>query len=87
MKVWVLNGPNLGRLDLRDHSIYGDISFKDLVEFCVAKGKELGLQVEVIVKPRLFIGYMRPRTSKFLLHLIQLPSHIIHMQSEMLWRC
>ena len=47
MKVWVLNGPNLGRLDLRDHSIYGDISFKDLVEFCVAKGKELGLQVEV----------------------------------------
>ena len=47
MKVWVLNGPNLVRLDLRDHSIYGDISFKELVEFCVAKGKELGLQVEV----------------------------------------
>ena len=47
MKIWVLNGPNLGRLDLRDHSIYGDISFKDLVDFCVAKGAELGLQVEV----------------------------------------
>jgi 3-dehydroquinate dehydratase II len=47
MKIWVLNGPNLGRLDLRDHSIYGDISFKDLVEFCVKTGKDLGLDVEV----------------------------------------
>ncbi|NBR93459.1 MAG: 3-dehydroquinate dehydratase [Actinobacteria bacterium] len=47
MKIWVLNGPNLGRLDLRDHSMYGDISFKDLVEFCVSTGKDLGLDVEV----------------------------------------
>lgn len=47
MKIWVLNGPNLGRLDLRDHAIYGDISFKDLVEFCVTTGKTLGLEVEV----------------------------------------
>ena len=47
MKIWVLNGPNLGRLDLRDHSIYGDISFKDLVKFCVKTGKDLGLDVEV----------------------------------------
>lgn len=47
MKIWVLNGPNLGRLDLRDHAIYGDISFKDLVEFCVMTGKTLGLEVEV----------------------------------------
>lgn len=47
MKIWVLNGPNLGRLDLRDHSMYGDISFEDLVEFCVSTGKDLGLDVEV----------------------------------------
>jgi 3-dehydroquinate dehydratase-2 len=47
MKVWVLNGPNLGRLDLRDHSIYGDITFKVLSEFCVSTGKDLGLDVEV----------------------------------------
>lgn len=47
MKIWVLNGPNLGRLDLRDHSIYGDISFSDLSDFCVATGKSLGLDVEV----------------------------------------
>ena len=47
MKTWVLNGPNLGRLDLRDHSIYGDITFNDLREFCIKTGKELGLEVEV----------------------------------------
>lgn len=47
MKIWVLNGPNLGRLDLRDHNIYGDITFKDLVDFCVSCGKSLGLDVEV----------------------------------------
>lgn len=47
MKIWVLNGPNLGRLDLRDHSIYGDISFKDLSDFCIQTGKTLGLDVEV----------------------------------------
>jgi len=27
--------------------MYGDISFKDLVEFCVSTGKDLGLDVEV----------------------------------------
>lgn len=47
MKIWVLNGPNLGRLDLRDHAIYGDISFKDLSDFCVQTGKTLGLDVDV----------------------------------------
>lgn len=47
MKIWVINGPNLGRLDLRDHAIYGDISFTDLVEFCVTTGKTFGLEVEV----------------------------------------
>ena len=47
MKIWVLNGPNLCRLDLRDHNIYGDITFKDLVDFCVNCGKSLGLDVEV----------------------------------------
>jgi 3-dehydroquinate dehydratase-2 len=47
MKVWVLNGPNLGRLDLRDHSIYGDISFRDLTDFCITTGKSLGLDVDV----------------------------------------
>ena len=47
MNLWVINGPNLGRLDLRDHSIYGDITFKDLSDFCVKTGKSLGFDVQV----------------------------------------
>ncbi|MTA25106.1 MAG: type II 3-dehydroquinate dehydratase, partial [Actinobacteria bacterium] len=30
MKILVLNGPNLGRLDLRDSNIYGDLDFASL---------------------------------------------------------
>lgn len=47
MKVLVLNGPNLGRLDLRDSSIYGDMNFQGLSEFVIAEGKVLGLDCDV----------------------------------------
>ena len=47
MKVLVLNGPNLGRLDLRDSSIYGDMNFQGLSEFVIAEGKALGLDCDV----------------------------------------
>jgi len=33
MKVLVLNGPNLGRLDIRDSSMYGDLTYPQLVDF------------------------------------------------------
>jgi 3-dehydroquinate dehydratase-2 len=47
MKVLVLNGPNLGRLDLRDSSIYGDMNIEGLSEFVVSEGKKLGLECDV----------------------------------------
>jgi 3-dehydroquinate dehydratase-2 len=47
MKVLVINGPNLGRLDLRDHAIYGDITFDGLRDFCISTGQSLGIEVEV----------------------------------------
>jgi 3-dehydroquinate dehydratase-2 len=47
MNIWVINGPNLGRLDLRDSATYGDISYADLVSFCEKTGKELGHAVSV----------------------------------------
>ncbi|GAA5201940.1 type II 3-dehydroquinate dehydratase [Rugosimonospora acidiphila] len=47
MKVYVLNGPNLGRLGLREPSVYGSTTYADLVADCVRNGKELGLDVEV----------------------------------------
>ena len=47
MKVYVLNGPNLGRLGRRQTDVYGLTSYADLAEGCVRAGKELGLDVEV----------------------------------------
>ena len=46
-KVYVLNGPNLGRLGTRQTDVYGLTSYVELAERCVAAGKELGLDVEV----------------------------------------
>jgi 3-dehydroquinate dehydratase-2 len=45
--VWVLNGPNLGRLGSREPDVYGATSYADLVQECKSLGAELGLAVEV----------------------------------------
>ncbi|MGC4875507.1 type II 3-dehydroquinate dehydratase [Micromonospora sp. DT43] len=47
MKVYVLNGPNLGRLGTREPAVYGSTSYADLVTLCEATGRELGLDVTV----------------------------------------
>ncbi|MET7880274.1 type II 3-dehydroquinate dehydratase [Micromonospora profundi] len=47
MKVYVLNGPNLGRLGTREPAVYGSTSYADLVALCEATGRELGLDVTV----------------------------------------
>ena len=47
MKVYVLNGPNLGRLGTRQVDVYGVTSYADLVAMCERVGKELGLDVVV----------------------------------------
>ena len=46
-QVWVLNGPNLGRLGTREPAIYGTATHGDLESACVSTGAELGLAVEV----------------------------------------
>jgi 3-dehydroquinate dehydratase-2 len=45
--VLVLNGPNLGRLGVREPDVYGSTSFEELAELCRAAGRSLGLHVEV----------------------------------------
>jgi 3-dehydroquinate dehydratase-2 len=45
--VYVLNGPNLGRLGTRQTDVYGLTSYADLAAGCEAVGKELGLAVVV----------------------------------------
>jgi 3-dehydroquinate dehydratase-2 len=46
-RVYVLNGPNLGRLGSRQVDIYGLMSYASLVELCESTGEELGLDVAV----------------------------------------
>jgi 3-dehydroquinate dehydratase-2 len=45
--VYVLNGPNLGRLGTREPEVYGPTTYADLVMMCEQAGKELGLDVTV----------------------------------------
>jgi 3-dehydroquinate dehydratase II len=47
VRVYVLNGPNLGRLGTRQVDVYGATSYPALVELCESAGKELGLDVQV----------------------------------------
>lgn len=45
--IYVLNGPNLGRLGKREPEIYGTDSYEDLVAACEKSADELGFEVEV----------------------------------------
>jgi 3-dehydroquinate dehydratase-2 len=47
MRVYVLNGPNLGRLGTRQVDVYGLTSYDDLRRMCEEAGRELGLDVVV----------------------------------------
>jgi 3-dehydroquinate dehydratase-2 len=47
MKVLVLNGPNLGRLDIRDSKHYGDLNWDQLQEFIRKAAEELSLNVDI----------------------------------------
>ena len=47
MKILVLNGPNLSRLDLREKNHYGDLNYDQLKAAIEKSGAELGFEVEV----------------------------------------
>ncbi|MEV6672527.1 type II 3-dehydroquinate dehydratase [Streptomyces sp. NPDC051162] len=46
-RVLVLNGPDLGRLGLREPHVYGSRTYAELAAECVRTGSGLGLRVEV----------------------------------------
>lgn len=46
-RVLILNGPNLGRLGVREPEVYGHLSLDNLIESAAQWGGELGLDVEV----------------------------------------
>jgi 3-dehydroquinate dehydratase-2 len=45
--IYVLNGPNLGRLGSRQTDVYGLSSYASLVEMCQRVGTDLGVEVVV----------------------------------------
>ena len=47
MKILILNGPNLARLDLREKSHYGDLDYPQLKKGIEEKASSLKLDVEV----------------------------------------
>lgn len=47
MQVLVINGPNLGRLDLRETNIYGDFTYEELKREILSTAAELKLEADV----------------------------------------
>ncbi|WP_250037060.1 type II 3-dehydroquinate dehydratase [Paractinoplanes maris] len=45
--IYVLNGPNLGRLGTREPAVYGSTTYADLERLCLETGARLGLEVQV----------------------------------------
>jgi len=45
--IYVLNGPNLGRLGMREPEVYGSRSYEDLCAVIAAEAEALGVEVEV----------------------------------------
>jgi 3-dehydroquinate dehydratase-2 len=45
--IYVLNGPNLGRLGIREPDVYGTTTYADLVDLCERTGKRLGVEVDI----------------------------------------
>ena len=46
-KIFVINGPNLNLLGVREPSIYGKTDYKSLVKMVKEAGKNLGFKVDV----------------------------------------
>lgn len=47
MKILILNGPNLSRLDLREKNHYGDLSYSELTKEITKKASEIGMEIEI----------------------------------------
>ena len=47
MKILVLNGPNLKRLDLRDKKVYGEFDYPSLERFVLEAGKSEGFEIDM----------------------------------------
>lgn len=44
MKIYIINGPNLNMLGIREPSVYGKADYNSLVELCKTHALELGIE-------------------------------------------
>jgi len=47
MKILIINGPNLSRLDIRDSTIYGDLSYEELISMITSHATKLGFEADI----------------------------------------
>ena len=47
MNLLIINGPNLGRLDIRDSAVYGDFSYEELKKSVEGAAREAGFVVDM----------------------------------------
>ena len=47
MKILVLTGPNLGRLDIRDSAVYGDLNYLELKTMIESAAEKYGFEADV----------------------------------------
>jgi 3-dehydroquinate dehydratase-2 len=47
MKILVLNGPNISRLDIRDSKHYGNLNWSQLQNFIAEFAKDLSLEIDI----------------------------------------
>ena len=47
MKILILNGPNLSRLDIREQSYYGDLDYPQLKSAIENRAAELKIEVDI----------------------------------------
>ena len=47
MKIWIINGPNLNMLGIREPGIYGKETYEDLCRYIREKAEELGVETEI----------------------------------------
>jgi 3-dehydroquinate dehydratase-2 len=47
MKILVLNGPNISRLDIRDSKHYGNLNWSQLQNFINEVAKDLSLEIDI----------------------------------------
>ncbi len=47
MKIYVINGPNLNFLGIREPNIYGNNSYEDLCRYINSEAKKLNVEIEI----------------------------------------